>query len=89
MTTHEAAMLSPSAAFQHPAEVVRQAGWSAEQKLRVLRQWKYDLGQLQVATEENMPPAIPVMDVSIRDIHAAMTALGYAPDTDPAPTKGA
>jgi len=61
MTTPQSALLSRSAAFRHSAEVLQPGGWSPEQKLRVLRQLKYDLGQLQVAMDTDpAPTSLPV-----------------------------
>lgn len=89
MTNLENAMLKPAAYFSKPDQVLTQP-WSPEDKFRVLRQWKYDIGQLHVATEENMGPPRPAPEpVSIAEIHAAMEALGYNPEANPAPTKGA
>ncbi len=89
MTRFESAMLKPAELYQSPQQVLAEP-WSPEDKFRVLRQWKYDIGQLHVATEENMAPAKPGPDpVSLEQIHTAMTQLGYDPDADRAPTKGA
>jgi hypothetical protein len=89
MVPFEKAMLSPAECFAQPADVLRES-WTREQKYQVLRQWKYDIGQLHVATEENMQPDRPRSDpVSVGQVHDAMEALGYAPDTDPVPSKGA
>lgn len=89
MTRLESAMLKPSECYRTPSQVLAEP-WSPEDKFRVLRQWKYDIGQLHVATEENMGPATPGPDpVSLAQIHAAMTELGYDPDMLAGPTKGA
>jgi len=88
MTRLESAMLKPAECYQSPSQVLEEP-WSPEDKFKVLRQWKYDIGQLHVATEENMGPASPRPDpVSLEQIHAAMTAMGYDPETGAAPTKG-
>ena len=82
-------MLKPAECYQTPRQVLAEP-WSLEDKFRVLRQWKYDIGQLHLATEENMGPAKPAPDpVSLAQIHSAMHDLGYAPDAYPAPNKGA
>jgi hypothetical protein len=44
----------PSAAFADPCEILCQSRWSRDDKVRVLRQWRYDLVQLQVASGENL-----------------------------------
>lgn len=88
MTRFESAMLKPAEIYTSPRQVLAEP-WSPDEKFRVLRQWKYDIGQLHVATEENMGPAKPTPDpVSLAQIHTAMTELGYDPATEPAPTKG-
>jgi hypothetical protein len=84
-----AAMQDPGREFRRPDDVVARTDWSIADRFAVLRQWKYDLGQLQVATEENMPPGGPGSPVTIADVHAAMEALGMPPGAEPAPTKGA
>ena len=69
MTRFESAMLKPTDCYQSPRQVLLEP-WSANDKFRVLRQWKYDIGQLHVATEENMAAARPVPDpVSLEQIH--------------------
>lgn len=90
MTRLESAMLKPAEIFRMPDQVLAEP-WNAEDKFRVLRQWKYDIGQLQVATEENMAPTVATRPeaVSIEQIHAAMTKLGYDPESESSPSKGA
>lgn len=44
----------PSAAFSGPRDVLAHVDLSHEDKIRVLRQWRYDLVQLQVASAENL-----------------------------------
>ncbi len=89
MTPFESAMLKPAACYQSPRQVLLEP-WSPQDKFRVLRQWQYDIGQLHLATEENMAPAATAPDpVSLEQIHAVMTELGYDPDAESAPTKGA
>ena len=89
MSRFESAMLNPGKFYQSPGQILAEP-WSPEDKFRVLRQWKYDIGQLHVATEENMAPPNPRADpVSLAEIHSAMAELGFDPDAEPAPTKGA
>lgn len=84
-----AAMQDPAREFVHPNDIVARHDWSVVDRYAVLRQWKYDLGQLNLATEENMPPTGPVSPVTIADIHAAMASLGMPLDADPVANKGA
>jgi hypothetical protein len=89
MTLYETAMLKPSDCFREPRDVLAEP-WNRSRKFKVLRQWEYDIGQQEVATDENMPP--PPADhreVSIRAIHEAMAELGYDPESTPVPNKGA
>lgn len=44
----------PSARFSDPCEVLCQGRLTRDDKVRVLQQWRYDLVQLQVASEENL-----------------------------------
>jgi len=89
MVQLDAAMLKPSESFKAPREVLAES-WPPEDKYRVLRQWQYDIGQLHLATEENMAPPKSTPDpVTLADIHAAMTELGYKPDSEPSQSKGA
>ena len=89
MPSFESAMLKPGHYFRLPRDVLAEP-WTDDQKFRVLRQWKYDIGQLHVATEENMAPARTTPDpVSLEQIHEVIEELGLNPDGDPVPTKGA
>ena len=49
------AMKNPARAFGTPESIETSTELSAEQKHAVLLQWKDQLQQLMVATEENMP----------------------------------
>lgn len=66
-------MRNPGAAFRSPAEILEHAGLSPAQKAQILRQWKDDVEQLQVATAENMPGPEPVG--LLKKINAALEAL--------------
>ncbi|MDZ7644496.1 MAG: hypothetical protein U5K76_09960 [Woeseiaceae bacterium] len=50
----ETILKDPAAAFSDPCEVLCQVRLSRDDKAQVLRQWRYDLVQLQVASEENL-----------------------------------
>lgn len=50
----EEILRDPAAAFSDPAEVLCQGRLSRDDKARVLKQWRYDLEQLQVAADENL-----------------------------------
>lgn len=45
----------PSEVFHSPEEVLRNESLSHNEKVRILRRWRLDALNLEVATEENMP----------------------------------
>lgn len=49
------AMRNPASAFGSPEAIEASSKLSAQQKHAILLQWKDQLQQLMVATEENMP----------------------------------
>jgi len=49
------ALLDPGAIFTSPEEVAANPGFSLEQKVEILRRWKYDAIETQVAEDEGMP----------------------------------
>ena len=55
MTNLQEAMKNPSTVFGTPEAVEASSELTHEQKHAVLLQWKDQLQQLMVATEENMP----------------------------------
>jgi hypothetical protein len=54
MNNLEKILSDPAAAFAEPTDVLAQHSLSLDEKARVLRQWRYDLVQLQVASGENL-----------------------------------
>ena len=48
------ALLNPALVFLGPEDVLKRDELTREQKIEVLRRWKFDALQLQVADEENM-----------------------------------
>jgi hypothetical protein len=50
----EEILSDPSAAFASPVDVVGNPDIPRSDKIRILRQWRYDLVQLQVASGENL-----------------------------------
>ena len=77
------ALLDPTAVFGKPEDVLQRADLAQNQKIEILRRWEYDARALQVAEEENMPPAQPsdILDRVLMALHA----LGTGPDLDHAP----
>lgn len=55
---------------------------SRDEKIEKLKRWKYDLEQLAVATEENMPDLQDHDDgeAELRDVVIALESLGYTDD---------
>ncbi|RUO63515.1 hypothetical protein [Pseudidiomarina insulisalsae] len=45
----------PSAAYDKPQDVLDDDNLTHDEKCKVLEQWEYDIRELLVATEENMP----------------------------------
>jgi len=43
-----------SRAFDRPRDILGSQDLSTEQKIKLLREWEFDLRELQVASEENM-----------------------------------
>jgi len=50
----EQAMITPSAVFDTPAEIVEAERLTRPQKIEVLKRWEFDARALQRATDENM-----------------------------------
>jgi hypothetical protein len=64
---------TPTKEFDRPADVVRAAHLSREQKIAVLRQWELDARLLQTASEEGMSGGEPNL---LADVKQALAALG-------------
>ncbi len=54
MTELQKILHDPSAEFADPCEVLVARRLSADDKVRVLEQWRYDLVRLQAASDENL-----------------------------------
>jgi hypothetical protein len=50
----EKALLNPAGVFETPEEVLEANDIPREEKIKILRNWEYDIRELQVAEEENM-----------------------------------
>ena len=77
------AMLNPTAVFRGPEDVLQPDELTREQKIEILRRWKYDALELQVAEEENMGSGQP-SDILDRVLHALRT-LNASPDPEHSP----
>lgn len=73
---------NPATYFSSPMDIVDSEQLQASAKLVALKQWEFEVRQLEVATEENMNA---VAKTTLQDVHEAMRALGHAPESDPAP----
>ncbi|RUO77170.1 hypothetical protein [Idiomarina seosinensis] len=54
MTDFEARMRNPASKFATPEEVLNRDDFSKQQKLDILKQWRYDEYETEVADQENM-----------------------------------
>ena len=77
------AMLDPALVFRGPEDVLEQEELSREQKIEILRRWKFDALQLQVAEEENMGSEQPsdILDRVLQALHA----LNAGPNLEDSP----
>ncbi len=65
-------MLDPALVFRGPEDVLKRDELTREQKIEILRRWKFDALQLQVAEEENMGSEQPsdILDRVLQALHA-------------------
>jgi len=79
------ALLNPAIVFLGPEHVLERDELTREQKIEVLRRWKFDALQLQVADEENMPSeqSSAILDRVLQALHAlnANPGLEDSPST--------
>ena len=78
------ALLNPAVVFLGPEEVLERDDLTREQKIEVLRRWKFDALQLQVADEENMPSeqSSDILDRVLQALHA----LNASPNLEDSPS---
>ena len=64
-------------------QILNDGSLSKDQKIEKLKRLKYDLEQLCVATEENMPDLQPEDDdqPELRQVVLALESLGYTDDS--------
>jgi hypothetical protein len=72
----------PATYFSSPMAIVDSEELEPSAKLIALKQWEFEIRQLEIATEENM---YAVSKTTLQDVHEAMRALGYEPESDPSP----
>lgn len=86
MTDVEKAKLDPASVYSSPREVLSDSSITREDKIDILKRWEYDVREIMVAEEENMPADNSA--VLLEEIIAALKELGAGPETkDFAPTK--
>ncbi len=78
-------MLNPALVFRGPEDVLKRDELTREQKIEILRRWKFDALQLQVAEEENMGSEEP-SDILDRVLQA-LNALNAGPNLEDSPTR--
>ncbi len=76
-------MLDPTVVFRGPEDVLQRDELTREQKIEILRRWKFDALELQVAEEENMGSERP-SDFLDRVLQA-LRALNAGPDSEHSP----
>ena len=80
------ARLDPTAVFPSPEAVVEHPRLSREQKIDILKRWKYDACELEVAEDENMGGGGPA---DLERVLQALAALGAeTPAQCPPPKQG-
>jgi hypothetical protein len=85
MINFQKALQDPGLVFKTPEDIFRNRQLSRQQKIKLLRQWEYDVREIQVAEEENMNGPQPA---TLASIHEALNALGVFHDSErSAPTK--
>ena len=77
------ALLDPTAVFRGPEDVLQRAELTRAQKIEILRRWKFDALELEVAEEENMGSGQP-SDILDRVLQA-LRALNAGPDSEHSP----
>ena len=78
------ALLNPAVVFLGPEEVLERDDLTREQKIEVLRRWKFDALQLQVADEENMrsEQSSDLLDRVLQSLHS----LNASPNLEDSPS---
>jgi len=64
--------------FDRPRDILDSADLSLEQKVKLLKEWEFDLRELQVASEENMTSdaSSGVTGELLRECRGALAKLG-------------
>ena len=63
--------------YRHPQAICDDAGLTRAEKIKLLKQWEYDLRELQVAAEENMTgPGTGQNAELLRGVRKCLNGLG-------------
>jgi hypothetical protein len=85
------ALTDVSKIYAHPGDIAAADDLTQQQKVKLLRQWEFDLRENLVASEENMTAATPEGSSAelLRDVRKTLISLGAADHKDEAaaPTK--
>jgi hypothetical protein len=69
--------------YDRPSALCDDAALSREQKIRLLKQWEYDLRELQVAAEENMTgPSLGTNADLLSEVRVCLGKLGADDDLE-------
>jgi hypothetical protein len=72
----ESKKTNPSAAYNHPEEILSDDALNREQKIEILREWYYDAMRLQESDSENMTGGEPDR---LQSVSKALLKLGVSP----------
>jgi hypothetical protein len=78
----EAKKVNPSAAYNHPEDVLKDTKLSREEKIAILREWHYDAMRLQESAGENMTGGEPDR---LSSVSKALLKLGVSPSKEADP----
>jgi len=85
MIDFEQIKLDPTEHFSAPEEVLASDELTTAQKIEILQRWKYDVCELQVAEEENMPSTNDTSDL-LQRISLLLRQLGASHNPDDMPS---
>jgi ribosomal protein S13 len=79
----EKALTDVGGVYKHPQAICDDTGLNRAQKIKLLKQWEYDLRELQVAAEENMTgPGMGQNAELLRSVRDCLGQLGADEDLE-------